>query len=144
VGNSFTENNCPAIYLSGASNNTFYHNNFINNKVEGLQVSNPWLTINPEPSNIWDNGYEGNYWSDYISRYPTATEVNGSGIWNTPFFINEVNIDRFPIKKPVDIELVTIPEFPSWTSLLIALVTVVAVTLICRWRLTMSRWRGEE
>ena len=37
-----------------------------------------------------------------------------------------------------------IPEFPSWTPLLITLVTFMAVALIYRQRLTKSRWRGEE
>jgi parallel beta-helix repeat protein len=37
-----------------------------------------------------------------------------------------------------------VPEFPSWTPLLIAVVAVVAVALIYRRRLTRSRWRGEE
>jgi parallel beta-helix repeat protein len=104
VGNSFTENNGFAIRWSNSHDNTFYHNNFINNNAEtGLQVSNPWLLGSGDYEyNTWDNGYEGNYWSDYTSRYSNATEVNNSGIWDVPFFINEVNIDRFPLTEPVD------------------------------------------
>jgi len=113
VANSFTENNGFAIRWSNSYNNTFYHNNFINNNAEtGLQVSNPWfLGSGDSEYNTWDNGYEGNYWSDYTSRYSNATEVNNSTIWDVPFFINEVNIDRFPLTEPVDIELVTIRLF---------------------------------
>jgi parallel beta-helix repeat protein len=37
-----------------------------------------------------------------------------------------------------------IPEFPSWTPLLITLVVAVAVALIYRLRLTKSRWMGED
>ncbi len=107
VGNSFVDNDGYAIRWSGAYNNTFYYNNFINNKAEGLQVSNPWLLISggAYEGNTWDNDVEGNYWSDYTSRYSNATEVDGSGIWDVPFFINEVNIDRFPLTEPVDIEV---------------------------------------
>jgi parallel beta-helix repeat protein len=115
VVNSFTENNGFAIRWSNSYNNTFYHNNFINNSrgyKAGLQVSNPWFFGSGDHEyNTWDNGYEGNYWSDYISRYSNATEVNDSGIWDVPFFINEVNIDRFPLTEPVDIELATIRLF---------------------------------
>lgn len=111
VANSFTENSGFAIRWSNSYNNTFYHNNFINNArgyEKGLQVSNPWfLGSGDHEYNTWDNGVEGNYWSDYTSRYHNATEVNDSGIWAVPFFINEVNIDRFPLTEPVDIELAT-------------------------------------
>ncbi|MEM0313609.1 MAG: NosD domain-containing protein, partial [Candidatus Bathyarchaeia archaeon] len=100
IGNTLIENNGWGIRLSGAVNNTFYHNSFINNKVEeGLQVSNPWYWGRPEP-NVWDNGIQGNYWSDYKSRYPNATEINNSGIGNTPYYINEVNVDRYPLVRP--------------------------------------------
>ncbi len=43
------------VYSSG---NAFYHNNFINNTV---QVDD-WISEYPD---FWDNGCEGNYWSDY-------------------------------------------------------------------------------
>jgi parallel beta-helix repeat protein len=123
--NAITENWNWGILLSSSNssinNNVFYRNNFIDNYVsEGLQVSNQWY-FGPE-SNMWDNGEEGNYWSDYATRYPNATEANDSGIWNTPFIINENNIDRSPIKEPIQL----IPEFPSYT-LAIAALTMVAV-----------------
>ena len=109
VGNSFIDNNGFAIRWSHSYNNTFFYNNFINNGAEtGLQVSNPWLYGSGDfEYNTWDNGFEGNYWSDYTTRYLNATEVNGSGIWNVPFFINEVNIDGFPLTEQFDIELAT-------------------------------------
>jgi parallel beta-helix repeat protein len=112
VANSFTENSGFAIRWSNSYNNTFYHNNFINN-ARGyeavLQVSNPWFFGSGDHEyNTWDNGYEGNYWSDYTSRYSNATEVNDSSIWDVPFFINEVNNDGFPLTEPVDIEVATV------------------------------------
>ena len=102
IGNTLIENNGWGIRLSGAENNTFYHNNFIDNKVsDGLQVSNPWFWRRAE-TNVWDNGVEGNYWSDYVTRYPNALEIDGSGIGDTPFVINEGNVDRYPLMVPIE------------------------------------------
>lgn len=146
VGNSFIGTSGFAIRWSNSQNNTFYHNNFINNSVgsSGLQVSNPWLlgSGNSE-GNVWDNGQEGNYWSDLPSRYPNATELDTSGIWDTPFFINPMNIDGFPLTEPVDIGLVAIPEFPS-VNVFFVIISVIAVTsLVFRNRLS-GRWKIKE
>ncbi len=95
--NTFVENNGGAVRLSGAQNNTFYHNNFIDNNVSGIQISNPWLLRDNPEDNFWDNGFQGNYWSDFKQRYPNATEIAGSGVWNTPYHINPKNIDYYPL-----------------------------------------------
>ncbi|MEJ2240608.1 MAG: NosD domain-containing protein [Candidatus Bathyarchaeota archaeon] len=105
VGNNFTENSGPAIYLSEARNNTFYHNNFINNSAEGTQIS--WYGESGG-QNIWDNGYEGNFWSNQ-----NITDNDGNGINDNPYIINSNNQDNYPITKPINIESVVIPEFPS-------------------------------
>ena len=109
------------------NNNVIYHNSFVNNnaKDEGLQVSIP-----SGRGNVWDNGTAGNYWSDYITRYPNASEVGSSGIGDTPFYINENNFDRYP-----HMESVTIPEFPSWTAILLALTTFTVALAICKQKL---------
>ena len=64
----------------------FFHNNIINN---GHQVYN----TNPN-SNIWDDGYPsgGNYWSDY-----PGTDANADGIGDTPYVIDQQNIDHYPL-----------------------------------------------
>jgi hypothetical protein len=51
--------------------------------------------------NIWDDGYPsgGNYWSDYSTKYPSATEVDNSGIWNTPYVIDANNTDHYPLMR---------------------------------------------
>ena len=78
------------IFIYEASNNFLYHNNFVDNRVH---VSNSAST------NVWDNGYPsgGNYWSDYEEKYPDAEELEGSGIWNTPYIIDENNQDNYPL-----------------------------------------------
>jgi len=70
-----------------------YHNSFINNGRNALSYL---------ASSTWDDGYPsgGNYWSDYEERYPNATELDDSGIWDTPYVIDEQNQDRYPLMKP--------------------------------------------
>jgi len=75
---------------------------------------------------MWDNGEEGNYWSDYTARYPNATEVDDSDIWNTSFFINEYNIDHYPLMEPIQV----IPEFPSWMILPLIMILTLAVIVL--------------
>ncbi len=115
-GNNITANRGAGIWLSSSSNNSvagnnilnnydaygireldsfynrFYHNNFVNNTVQARTDS---------PISVWDDGYPsgGNYWSDYEERYPNATEIDSSGIWDTPYVIDE-NKDNYPLMEP--------------------------------------------
>jgi len=66
-----------------SSNNTLFHNNFINNT---QQISSANST------NIWDNGVEGNYWSNY-----TGVDSNNDGIGDTPHAIDANNTDNYPL-----------------------------------------------
>ena len=76
--------------------NVIFHNNLINN-TRFQAIENP-----KRPTNYWDNGYPsgGNYWSDYEDRYPDANELNGSGIWDTPYVIFGNNQDNYPLMNP--------------------------------------------
>ena len=51
-------------------------------------------------TNIWDNGYPagGNYWSGY-----TGIDANSDGIGDTPYVINSINKDNFPLMSPTAI-----------------------------------------
>jgi parallel beta-helix repeat protein len=140
IGNMITENSDWGMQLTGSqNNNVIYHNSFINNnaKEEGLQVSipayrqigEPWDWL-PGHGNVWDNGTAGNYWSDYITRYPNASEIGSSEIGDTQFYINENNFDRYPLMEPV-----SIPEFPSWTPIIFALTTFTVALAICKQKL---------
>jgi parallel beta-helix repeat protein len=110
--NNFTYNNDFAIeFLETQGNNTIYQNNFVvnNSKSSELQVSMPgYGPTNIANSNFWSKDEEGNFWSDYSTRYSNATPINGTGIGDIPFFINENNIDYYPHLKSI-----IIPEFPS-------------------------------
>jgi len=97
IGNNIT-NNSAGIVMDYAFNNTIYHNNIINN-TEQTRVSN-------SSSNAWDNGYPsgGNYWNDYggVDLYsgPYQNETDSDGIGDTPYVIDDDNIDHYPLMKP--------------------------------------------
>jgi parallel beta-helix repeat protein len=86
-------NNEYGMRLFDSTKNVIYHNNFINNT---YQIFSFYST------NAWDDGYPsgGNYWSDYEERYPDAKELDDSGIWDTPYVIDENNQDNYPLTEP--------------------------------------------
>jgi parallel beta-helix repeat protein len=87
--NYIADNNL-GIFLSEASNNILYNNSFVDNRVHAADSAS---------TNYWDKSSIGNYWDDYLTRYSNATEVDNSGIGNTPYFIDEGNQDNYPLMK---------------------------------------------
>ncbi len=71
------------------SNNTIFHNNFINNFFQ--------VYLSDGSSNTWDNGYPsgGNYWSNY-----EGSDTNSDGIGDTAYTIDDLNQDRYPLMEP--------------------------------------------
>ena len=121
--NNITENSNSGIYLPGSnniisanyiannkygiysvpsfgvsSNNTIFHNDFVNNQQNAYSTS-------PYNIQIWDEGYPlgGNYWSDYSTVYPNATEIANSGIMNLPYSICANNTDKDPLMTLFDV-----------------------------------------
>lgn len=81
-GNTISSNKYYGVDLFKSSGNTFYHNNL---------VDNPYQVASGGTTNTWDNGAEGNYWSDY-----TGEDLNGDGIGDTAY----MGIDKYPLMDP--------------------------------------------
>jgi nitrous oxidase accessory protein NosD len=120
-----------------SDNNTFYHNNFVTNSTHVNQVG--YGEGGYSANNIWNGNKEGNYWSNYTSKYPKATERDHSGIEDTPYVIDANNVDYYPLAAPFDIEnnaLVTPPPTPTpepyslSTTLIGSAIAVVAVVCL--------------
>jgi parallel beta-helix repeat protein len=95
MGNLFEKNSIGALIADTTSeNNMFYHNNFIGN-------ANQAFVFAPTK---WDNGAEGNYWSDYHGQ-----DLNGDGIGDTG--TPHLGIDRYPL---IDKWSETRDFFPDW------------------------------
>ena len=92
---NYIGDNKLGVYFYEASDNILHHNNFVNNY---NSVSSS------DSTNTFDNGQEGNYWSDYEERHPGAEELDASGIWNTPYVIDESNQDNYPFINPWNLD----------------------------------------
>lgn len=112
------------------SQNFLYKNNFIDNSRQAVDWN--WLE-----TNYWLKGEQGNYWSDY-----NGTDKNADGIGDTPYLLSEAisnyasstqSKDPYPLITPVDVE--SIPEFPSWSIVSLALIASFAA-IICRHKIT--------
>jgi hypothetical protein len=125
--NDVTECKYGAGVSLGAYNNTIYQNNFVNN-------FQPAFASQPGVFNYWDNGKEGNYWSDFSTRYPNATETDSSGVWDTPYVINANNTDNYPLVMPYGTFAPQSDQEPFPTLLVVTvtltMVVVVAVSLL--------------
>lgn len=89
--------------------NTFYRNSFVNN------TQNVFIGY-PQSSNFWDNGTQGNFWSNY-----NGTDSNGDRIGDMPYLIDDSNVDRYP--------LMSLHQEPLPTLVLEPVSTLLAVTV---------------
>jgi parallel beta-helix repeat protein len=81
-GNNITTH-YTGIYIDRSSDNMFYHNNIFDN----------FNQVTTKTSiNMWDNGIEGNYWSNY-----TGSDTNNNGLGDTPHVIDGSNHDTLPL-----------------------------------------------
>lgn len=78
------------LYLYQSNYNWIYHNNFIENEHQVLITGSYYWNYN-----LWDNGYEGNHWSDY-----PGSDVSGDGIGDSPYPISYYSSDYFPLIQP--------------------------------------------
>lgn len=75
------------ISLWRAGGTTLHHNNFVDSEASDFN-NDGYLNR----TNWWDDGSEGNYWSDY-----TGVDADGDGIGDTPYVIDEDSQDNYPL-----------------------------------------------
>ena len=104
------------VQLDHSSDNTFVHNSFIDNPTQVINLNSTYI-------NTWDNGAEGNYWSNY-----NGDDGDGDGIGDTPYIIDENNQDNYPLMNPC--ETSESDGNPSITELVLAVIVVVVLAII--------------
>jgi nitrous oxidase accessory protein len=111
-GNYVANNRYGAFVIGGKESVVLYYNDFVDN-IEQVNTDSVvvWADGREEKAyhgGIFDNGEEGNYWSDY-----TGADADGDGIGDTPYVIDENRTDNYPLMQPV-----IIPRFqpPDTTS----------------------------
>jgi len=83
IANTISKSSWVGLLVRSSSNNTFFHNNFVDNTMQkDVDASD----------NVWDNGAEGNYWSDY-----NGTDFDHDGIGDVPYEIDSNNNDTCPL-----------------------------------------------
>jgi len=83
INGNIVENNREGITLWRGRRNCAYHNNLIDNPYD----------VEDTGQNMWSNGAEGNYWSDY-----NGTDSDGDGIGDT--YLPWRGVDHYPLMDP--------------------------------------------
>lgn len=86
VENTITNNSYVGVSVHSYSiDNKIFHNNFIDNLNQAFLET-------ATSSVMWDDGHEGNFWSDY-----DGADLDGDGVGDAPYFIDENNTDNYPL-----------------------------------------------
>ncbi|MEM1566648.1 MAG: NosD domain-containing protein [Candidatus Bathyarchaeia archaeon] len=123
-----------------ATNNSIYHNIFIDNAEQAKCYSFP---------NKWDNGYPegGNYWSNYvgtdIKSGKNQDRPGSDGIGDVPHFIDDKNVDHYPlIGNPLKHEFNQAPAL--FYLLAIITPTILGTALFMLYRVKMTKTKPEK
>jgi parallel beta-helix repeat protein len=114
TGNTVANSSTAGVYSDEAIDNVFYFNNFLNNSQQVYSVNS---------TNVWDNGVEGNYWTDYVGK-----DLNNTGFGDVPYVIDENNRDNHPLSARV------VSELPSLSLVLFLAAVTVGVAIVARAR----------
>ena len=91
--NVFADNyveNCWTGIESYGGENSIFHNNFVNNTNQFVAGIHEEFV-----ADYFDNGKEGNFWSDYA-----GVDANNDGIGDSPYVIDDKRRDNFPLMFP--------------------------------------------
>jgi parallel beta-helix repeat protein len=88
VSRNLVQMNQYGLWSYPSNENFIYENSFISNFYQ--------VYTDLTSKNTWDNGWEGNFWSDY-----NGTDLNGDGIGDTAYVIDANNQDRYPLIVPL-------------------------------------------
>jgi parallel beta-helix repeat protein len=113
--------------------NIVYQNNLVDNSQQAFVEktygyygnTEPYTLVNGTDIVSWDNGTVGNYWSDFTTKYPNASEVGTTGLWNMSYVIDENNTDHYPLMQPVEIS----PASPLTTVVVVVAVVILVVVV---------------
>jgi parallel beta-helix repeat protein len=116
------------VWLWGAANNTFYGNNFVGNAQQ--------VYLFDREVNVWSMGASqgGNFWSDY-----TGADVNGDGIGDAQYSIDEANVDPYPLvaqslpsssPSPSQVTEVEPSQFPLEYVIILAVILAAIVVVL--------------
>jgi len=124
--NLFNNSYITIDYNSGGKD-VVTENNFVNSGI--------YVTISRPPH------VDGNYWSNYTTKYPNAKERGNTGIWNTPYDYDMSDsshgtypcIDDTPLVHPVSLEISDAPPVENETEpfpTTLGIATILAVAAI--------------
>ncbi len=82
---------------------------------------------NTETAHTWDDGKTGNYWSDYV-----GADSNDNGIGDTPYVVDALNLDRYPLMENTAVLPSLAPQLPLDIIVMVVVLVVIAVVAILK------------
>jgi parallel beta-helix repeat protein len=92
-----------------------------------------------EPVHHWDNGSRGNFWSDY-----NGTDNNGDGIGDTPYTIDALNVDRYPLVVSSVIPPKIVPNMQVEIGITVATLAAIAFVAFVLFRKKKKKIESQD